>query len=560
MSDSGLPPHGDVSGVHQRVVRGGKKLVQRVRPRRPGGVRSVFSPLAMNLAGIAAAIVVFVSSNVLGARFFKRWDVTSDALYTLSQATIDTLASLRDEIDVVVFLSRADPLSSSTRHMLDAYRTHTDQLRVRFVDPDRDPVEFIALQREYGIFEGRTDNGRLATEASIVVARGERRWYVTTDDIIVFDEEDGSARPRLEAVLTEGIVNVLERQQVQLCFTQGHRELALSSGGPQGLAEFRRRVSQNNYEARVVDLSVADPATAAASCDAIVVVGPLATFSSRAARALRGHLESGRSLLLAVGPLVDEEGQIGQAGLGPVLEGTGITLGRNLLFERDESLRMPVGFGGEVFLATPVPHPVTRGLLVGESVRQRVLVQLTQALTLSDQGLANALLHSSDQSVTIDSFTGLSSGDFLDRGPPSQSAVVAAAAELSTYRRSDAKHPARLVVIGTSSVLWSSTWLEPSLLGTRQFVENALSWLAAQPTLVSVPEKRAQPAGLFLTEESLSEVQRYVLLYVPLAVALLGAFVVLRRQRELELPRSSGAPRAEHASDDDEPKRGEGSA
>jgi hypothetical protein len=70
------------------------------------------------------------------------------------------------------------------------------------------------------------------------------------------------------------------------------------------------------------------------------------------------------------------------------------------------------------------------------------------------------------------------------------------------------------------------------LIGTRRFVEGSASWLAAQPSLVSVPEKASHPAGLFLTEEALSEIQRYVLLYVPLTVLILGALVLLKRRVE----------------------------
>ncbi len=499
------------------------------------------SAAVMNLIGIASAIVIFVTGNALGSRFFARWDVTSDGLYTLSDPTLQTLDGLRDDIEIVVFLSQSDPLSGSVRYMLDAYRARSSHIVARYVDPDRDPVQFIALQREYGIFEGRTDDGRLASEASIVIARGEKRWYVTTDDIVVFDEEQGQARPRLEAVLTEGIVNVQQREQVQVCFTQGHQELSVSSGGPQGLAEFRRRLEQNNYRVREANLAVAEPAKALAGCDCVAIVGPLAPFEQQSARALREHVEAGGSLLLSVGPLVDESGAINDPGLAPLLGDWGIAFGRNLVFEREESLTMPVGFGGEVFLATPQQHPINRGLLVGPDVRQRVVVQLVQSVRLDGGSDAVALLESSPQSIEVGSFKGLQSGEFLDTPARAEGErVLAAALELPSHRREGNRNAARIVVVGTTSVLWSSAWLEPALLGTRRFAENAISWLAAQPVLVSVPEKAEQPAGLFLTEDSLAQVRSYVLLYIPLSVVLLGAFVVYRRRKESDASTAGG--------------------
>ena len=48
-----------------------------------------------------------------------------------------------------------------------------------------------------------------------------------------------------------------------------------------------------------------------------------------------------------------------------------------------------------------------------------------------------------------------------------------------------------------------------------------------------MPEKPEREVGLSLSEESLGEVMRYVLLYMPGAAGLLGAFVLLRR-RSLE--------------------------
>ena len=70
-------------------------------------------------------------------------------------------------------------------------------------------------------------------------------------------------------------------------------------------------------------------------------------------------------------------------------------------------------------------------------------------------------------------------------------------------------------------------------LGNRRLIENAISWAAARPSMISVPEKPEREVGLSLSEESLGEVLRYVLLYMPLSAGLIGAFVLLRR-RNLE--------------------------
>ena len=39
---------------------------------------------------------------------------------------------------------------------------------------------------------------------------------------------------------------------------------------------------------------------------------------------------------------------------------------------------------------------------------------------------------------------------------------------------------------------------------TRRLLENAVSWLVARPSMISVPEKSAREVGLSLSEESLT--------------------------------------------------------
>jgi hypothetical protein len=85
-------------------------------------------------------------------------------------------------------------------------------------------------------------------------------------------------------------------------------------------------------------------------------------------------------------------------------------------------------------------------------------------------------------------------------------------------------------VVGSSNLAWSRNWRDPAALGNRLFVESAVSWLAERPLLVSVPEQATHEVGLALTEESLGEVMRYVLLYLPGSAAALGLLVMLRRR------------------------------
>ena len=59
-------------------------------------------------SGVLAAGVIAVCVNVLVHRFYKRWDWTGGSLYTLSEPTLETLHSLPDPVEAIVFLSADD--------------------------------------------------------------------------------------------------------------------------------------------------------------------------------------------------------------------------------------------------------------------------------------------------------------------------------------------------------------------------------------------------------------------------------------------------------------------
>lgn len=487
---------------------------------------------ALTIVGTLAAGVLCVSVNVLVNRFHVRWDVTTRQLYTLSPVTNRALGALDQPLEVVVLLSRSDPLMHGVSALLESYRSTNGRIRTRFVDPDQNPAEFVALQQHYGLFEGRTENGRLAAEASIVLSLGERRWFVTTDDLVAFDDE-GLAKPRLEQALTEGIVNLQGRVRSTVCMSQGHREPAIDDTGAQGFGEFRRELERNNLEVRGVDLSSPDPEQTLVGCRLLVIAGPSVPFSREAATRVDRHRKEGASLFVLVGPVSDDEGRIVDPGLDVVLQEVGVHFAENLVFEGDDRLRLPVGVGGEVFQAIPVSHPTTAAFFRHGEAKDKILLQLSQELVIDETSPARAVLHSSELAFHIDSFRALASGEFAPEVVQKRKVLGAAWEPPSADGDGSSGQRSRVMVLGTPSILWPSTFEDPGLLATRRFVENSVDWLVAAPTLVSVPEKQGQPAGLDLTEAVLGEVQRYVLLYLPLAVLACGGLVVLRRRKEL---------------------------
>jgi hypothetical protein len=498
------------------------------------------STKALSALGVVAAMVLAVNANVLVARFYTRWDVTSEGLYTLSPATRSILQALDGPVKVTVLLSRTDPLLAPVRQTLVAYGAETRMLEVQYLDPEQNPAEFVAVQKKHGIMAGQAEDGRVVTDAVLLIARGDRTWFVTNDELSSFDDE-GRAKPRIEQALSEGIASVTRGETAMLCFTTGHGEASLDDVSPEGLAELRRRVEKSNYDVSAVDLTKSDADKVLSGCRVVVVAGPEVPFGTDAAGRLERFASANGGVVLFLGPVFGEAPRVLPSGLERVAERFGVRLGNSLVLETEPSLKLPRG-AGEVFAANPVPHAVTRGLVREEGkVDFPVVVSESRPLELAAAGAARSILETSDKAIALDDL-----GLVLDgRGPPADAPrakrVLGVAVELAKPAGHRERHGPRAVVFGTRSLPWTRSFQDPALLGDRLLVENALSWVAARPPIVSVPERPARAVGLALTEESLGEILRYVLMYMP-ATAALSGFVLLFRRRAQE--KKSRAPAA----------------
>ena len=142
------------------------------------------------LISVAIAMVVVVLVNVASVRRYTRWDWTSNQRYSLSPATVDTLRQLPESIQIWVLLGGADPMEQSVKQLLVAYGAETTKLDVHYVDPDRDTAALEDLKKRFKIETGRTEQGHVVADAIVVVARGEKHWFLTTADMVEVSGND----------------------------------------------------------------------------------------------------------------------------------------------------------------------------------------------------------------------------------------------------------------------------------------------------------------------------------------------------------------------------------
>lgn len=487
-------------------------------------------------AGVLASVLGAVLLNIAVARHYRRWDLTTHKLYTLSLATTKTLTSLEERIQIDVLLPSSDPVAASVRFLLNEYEAKTSRLDIRYTDPDRNPAEFLALQQKYGIEAGRTEDGHVVMDASIIISRsGKKPFFLSSAQFVDWEEaEAGRARSRLEQALTGTIRRALSDERPTICFTTGHGEMRLDDGGSRGLGDFVHRLQKNNYEAFEIETSGPNANSELASCRVTIIAGPSQPFASDEAERIRDWVERGGNLFVLANPVPDAENRrFLRLGLEKITEPFGISLDEAFVFERDPRKKLPIGMG-EQFLAEPRHHDITRGLLESQGLDLKILFVASRPLSPSGTGKTAPieLLSTSEAAFgMVDFFSWAEKGGLPEHEPGDKEGplALAMAAELPKPSGSDAPHGPRIVVTGSSSILWGQSFREPAIRGGAVFAENALSWLAARPPILDIPDKPAA-AGLRIDEGTLGEVLRYVVLYMPAAAFMLGIAVFLRRR------------------------------
>lgn len=508
---------------------------------------------ASQLVSIILAMIVVVLLNVVATRRFTRWDWTSNKRYTLNEATIQTLHDLPEPIQVWVLLGPSDPLEQSVRQLLVAYQAETTKLDVHYVDPDRDALAREDVKKRFKIEVGRTEQGQVVADAVVIVARGDRHWFLGTSDLVeIAGGDDTHVKPKEERALTGAIRNVLGSAKTKLCFTTGHGEMNPEDPGREGAGLLKDLLVKDNYEVGAVDVGALNVAEPLSGCAVAVVAGLRGGFTKDETERLRTYLLGGGSMLLAVSPITgaSDTGML-PANLDRALSPFGIALDDDLVIEEDPEVAFP-GTGGIRFFAQPRSHAVNAALVKGDTKRDVPRIALHFARSMrkaAEPGSATPsdLLFTSSKAFGLVNVSGASEWKDAPQKKPGDVAgplVVAMASERPKVTPS-AAHGPRVVVVGSASPLTSPTFQEPlPLRGAALFVESSLSWLASKPQVLDVPDRTAVPAGIRITEDDRAAVRRYVVFLMPGTVAILGIMIALWRRRTEGAPPREGGPAA----------------
>ncbi len=487
-------------------------------------------------AGVLLIAALLGLVNYFGWKYHQRCDWTASRLYTLSEVSRNVLADLDRDVEAAVFLTPQDrQVYEPAQELLARYEAASPRFKVRWIDPERNPVEAEQLARRYGV-----------ERAGIVLVSGKDRRAIDSAELAEFDFSgmQFGGEPQMtgfkgEQVITGALVQLSGGAKPKILFTTGHGEASLDDQEARGLSSVPEILGRDNFDLEEW-ASLGKPAVPAGT-SLVVIAGPKASFVQPELDVLSSYLANGGRILVLADPVLGQAANSGlvDTNLGPWLAGYGVRLGEDIVL--DPSSALP-SYGPETFFANQWgEHPITRPL---QQTNLPVLLTLARSVGPADQ-VPPAYQAASLLRTTAEGWgeTGLADLAKIDRdsadlpGPVSLAVVVTPRGEGS--EESDGppaagqnqappeKKGLRLVVFGDSD--FATNQLLPKA-GNSVLLGNILNWMVERDALVGIPPKKNEQTKLTLTGDQLLSMWLLTFL-LPLVAIALGIFVHFRRRR-----------------------------
>ena len=436
--------------------------------------------LGANLGVLVIAVVAILGVlNYLGYRYHKRFDLTAEGLYTLSDQTKKILTGLQKEVQVIKFDKADDQLLGDT---MSEFKSVSRKISYQRIDPQQKPD----VAKQYNIQRmGET-----------IVAAGERIERPTATG-----EQD----------LVNAIMKVTRDQLKTICFVEGHGEKDLAGADAEGYQSMDQALKNENYQTKSVNLVSANQVPA--DCSVVILNGPKKALFPQEAAMIGKFLDEGGKALIMIDPDTDP-------GLNDLLNAWNIKLGNDTVVDASGVGRL-FGTGPAVpLVASYGAHPITKDM-----ARTATFFPLARSVKQGESPKSEItmveLLKTSEASWGE---TELQGGQAkFDEGKDAKGPVNLGV----TATKSVGEKEARLVVIGDSDFADNNY---ARLAGNGDLFLNTVNWLAQEEDLISIRPKSATNRSVTMTESQQRTFFWLVVLIMPLAVIGTGAYIWWKRR------------------------------
>jgi ABC-2 type transport system permease protein len=249
------------------------------------------------LVQVALLLFLAIAANYLGFEHYKRWDLSRDQKYALSDKTKRFLETIKGKIRITVFFSANHPISQDVQSLLTEYQyAAKEKIDIEHIDPDRNYSRAKALVDKYKI---------VSDESQIILDYDNRNKSVKASEMAEMDQGNPmfGEPPKMiafkgEQAITSAMIDLVEGKKNAVGYVLGHKEPPIADGGPMSLV----KTVIENENIKFQELNLFEVPEIPPDLKTIVINGPQYDLSEREMKLLHDFWEKQGRILLLLDP------------------------------------------------------------------------------------------------------------------------------------------------------------------------------------------------------------------------------------------------------------------
>jgi len=499
----------------------------------PKGIRRL--QIGLNVLVQLILIFFLISAvNWIGFRHYKRWDVSRDQKYALSDKTKRFLNSVKGKIRITVFFSPTTPISADVASLLTEYQyAAKGKIDVESIDPQRN------LSRAKELF----DKYKVVSDESLLVIDYDGRNKTVKASEMAEIDQSGMAfgeGPRVtafkgEQAITSAMIDLVEGKKSVIGYLTGHKEPSISEPSPLAMMQQQQegggpisvlKTFIENENIKFQELNLFNEPQIPAEVKAVMIVGPQYDLSDREIKLLRDFWDKQGRILILLDPSAKT------LKLLAFLNELGVKVNDDRLMAFVRTGLEELALIRDVQAHFLGKGPVTKRL----SNVQALFFGGTSSITLEPDRVRAA-------NIRLQPLIEAEKGYFAEKDYNTTD---------QTKLQADAKNAAAPITIGVSIekggsadervqmnsarlvVVSNATFVQDNALTQDQqaldFISACANWLLSREQLIGIAPKVPKTLTFNLSEDALRSLRLIVLVLIPLVFVVLGTAVWWKRR------------------------------
>jgi ABC-type uncharacterized transport system involved in gliding motility auxiliary subunit len=494
--------------------------------------------LQIGLNVLVQLILIFflVSAvNWIGFRHYKRWDVSRDQKYALSDKTKRFLDTIKGKVRITVFFSPSTPISADVSSLLTEYQyAAKGKIDIENIDPQR------SLSRAKELF----DKYKVVSDESLIVIDYQGRNKTVKASEMAEIDQSGMAfgeGPRVtafkgEQAITSAMIDLVEGKKNTIGYVTGHKEPSITEPSPLAMLDQQQQAGSpisllktfiENENIKFQELNLFNEPQIPAEIKTVMIVGPLYVLSDREIKLLHDFWNKQGRILLLIDPSAKTPK------LNAFLNELGVKVNddRLMAFVRTgiEELALIRDVQARFLSNSPVTKRLgeVRGLFFGGTSSITVQPERVRAANIRLQPLIEAekgYFAETDYNTTDQAKL---QADAKKAGTAPLTIGVSIEKGGSADERVQ-MNSARMVVVSNATFVQNNALTQDQQ--ALDFVSASANWLLSREQLIGIAPKIPKTVTFSLNQDALRSLRWIILILMPLVFVVLGTAVWWKRR------------------------------